>query len=80
MGNNRSPDTYHAQKDKYRIFIQQSRTGNSKENSATLPSFDLIEEFMAFLGICKFHKDLIETKMDMPGTRSNLGFTPLKGN
>ena len=51
MGNDRSPETQYAWEVKYVLF-QQSRAGNSKENSSLWP----------ILPICKVHEDWIKIK------------------
>ena len=64
------------------VFFQNKpgQVTMNKKISAMWPSLKLNQDFMAILvTICKFHKDLIETKWALPGTRSNLGFFSTQG-
>ena len=76
-GNNPSPESKHAQI-KYRrlFFCLQSRACNFQVNCAMWLRFEPVSywDFITVLVICKFHKDMTETKFAMAWTSSNLGF------
>ena len=56
-----------------------SSASNSKVNSAILPEFKLIRDFMHVKIICNFHKDPIKIKQAMLRTSWNMFFSVLKG-